>query len=103
MSLPWILCRVERHASISVEFTDDNGDRVLWEDLPTDVSELLQHELDHLDGGKPNRNSRRCSISGYFARAFGVSYFFSLSRLLYPPVPETWGLQSLVRSWPPQY
>eukprot|EP00040_Diaphanoeca_grandis_P020923 m.111273 g.111273 ORF g.111273 m.111273 type:complete len:218 (-) comp28108_c0_seq2:259-912(-) len=50
MSLPWLLCKVERHASISIEFFDEACEKVRWENLPPDVSELLQHEIDHLDG-----------------------------------------------------
>jgi peptide deformylase len=43
MSLPWILCKVERHASISIRYTDDNGKIQQWEKIPTAESELLQH------------------------------------------------------------
>ena len=50
LSLPWVLCKVRRHTSISVSFTDENGDTCLWPELGPSTSELLQHELDHLDG-----------------------------------------------------
>ena len=50
MSLPWILCKMERHASISIQYTDEAGQLQQWERLPVAESELLQHELDHLDG-----------------------------------------------------
>jgi peptide deformylase len=50
MSLPWLLCRVVRSRSISIEFTDGEGRRQEWSTLDAAVSELLQHELDHLDG-----------------------------------------------------
>ncbi len=42
--------RVERAASISVAFVDQRGRAGAWERLPADVAELLQHEIDHLDG-----------------------------------------------------
>ena len=47
MSLPWLLCRSR---SISIEFTDEQGGVQQWSDLGESLSELLQHELDHLDG-----------------------------------------------------
>ena len=49
-SFPSMMVRLRRHASISVRFEDDVGGTVEWEHLPLDVSELLQHEIDHLDG-----------------------------------------------------
>jgi peptide deformylase len=50
MSFPWLMCRVERHCSISVGFTTEDGEQQVWEHLPPATSELLAHELDHLDG-----------------------------------------------------
>ena len=50
MSFPSLLVRVRRHCSISVQFTSGEGERVRWEQLDPAVSELLQHEIDHLDG-----------------------------------------------------
>ena len=50
MSFPSLLVRVRRHRSISVRFTTGEGERVVWEKLEPAVSELLQHEIDHLDG-----------------------------------------------------
>ncbi|MBN1970454.1 MAG: peptide deformylase [Candidatus Delongbacteria bacterium] len=50
MSFPDLLVKVERHKSISMVFLDENGEKIVWENLPTDVSELMQHEIDHLDG-----------------------------------------------------
>jgi peptide deformylase len=49
-SFPDELVRVERDDSISVVFTDENNSPQKWEKLPFGVSELLQHEFDHLDG-----------------------------------------------------
>jgi peptide deformylase len=39
-----------RHVSMTLSFMDDNGTRRVWERVPQAFSELLQHELDHLDG-----------------------------------------------------
>ena len=50
MSFPSLLVRVRRHRSISVRFTTGEGECVVWEKLEPAVSELLQHEIDHLDG-----------------------------------------------------
>ena len=50
MSFPFLLVRVSRNASISVEFEDETGRRQCRERLDRATSELLQHEIDHLDG-----------------------------------------------------
>ena len=50
MSFPFLLVRVARDASIGVEFEDEAGHRQHWERLDRATSELLQHEIDHLDG-----------------------------------------------------
>lgn len=50
MSLPEIAVRVSRHESISVSFTRPDGSDGKLDRVPFDLSELLQHELDHLDG-----------------------------------------------------
>ena len=50
MSFPFLLVRVRRHRSISVRFESESGKRVEWERLDAATSELLQHEIDHLDG-----------------------------------------------------
>ena len=50
MSFPSLLVRVSRNRSISMKFTDENGDPIVWEKLPVDQAELFQHEIDHLDG-----------------------------------------------------
>ena len=50
MSFPFLLVRVARDASISVEFEDETGRRQRRERLDRAMSELLQHEIDHLDG-----------------------------------------------------
>ena len=50
MSFPFLLVRVARDASISVEFEDETGRHRHWERLDRATSELVQHEIDHLDG-----------------------------------------------------
>lgn len=50
MSFPSLLVRVERARSISIHFQDETGSHKDWEHLDTATSELLQHEIDHLDG-----------------------------------------------------
>lgn len=48
-SFPNLMVKVERHLNIDVRYTDENGNESI---LKTDglLSELLQHEIDHLDG-----------------------------------------------------
>jgi peptide deformylase len=50
MSFPSLLVRVRRHLSISVSFQDERGGVDGLVRLPVATSELLQHEIDHLDG-----------------------------------------------------
>jgi peptide deformylase len=50
MSFPGLLVRVRRHESISIRYLDESGRERRMERLGTPESELLQHELDHLDG-----------------------------------------------------
>jgi peptide deformylase len=50
MCFPWLLVRVRRHVSISIRYTDERGDPREWQHLPLPAAELLQHEIDHLDG-----------------------------------------------------
>ena len=49
-SFPDIMVRVTRNKEISVRFLDDFGTEQFWEHCSIDLSELLQHEIDHLDG-----------------------------------------------------
>ncbi|TFH48520.1 MAG: peptide deformylase, partial [Lysobacterales bacterium] len=50
MSFPFVLVRVRRHRAISVRFLDDEGQMKEMEKLDQATSELLQHEIDHLNG-----------------------------------------------------
>ncbi len=48
-SFPDILVKLERHYSIEVKFTDEAGKRRSLKPSAA-LSELIQHEIDHLDG-----------------------------------------------------
>ena len=49
ISFPDLLVRVRRHKRCTIEYRDNNW--ILQSlDLEDDLSELLQHEIDHLDG-----------------------------------------------------
>jgi peptide deformylase len=50
MSFPWLLVRVRRHRSVSLRYTDASDNQIDWPKLPLGFSELVQHEIDHLDG-----------------------------------------------------
>ncbi len=50
MSFPDLLVRVKRHMSISIAYQDEKGNTKTWDNLAQPASELLQHEIDHLDG-----------------------------------------------------
>ena len=49
MSFPNLLVRLKRHKSCSLTFLDENWTKQTWH-LEDDLSELFQHEFDHLDG-----------------------------------------------------
>jgi len=50
MSFPWLMVRLRRHRSISLQYVDEDGRTREWRQLEQPSSELLQHEIDHLDG-----------------------------------------------------
>ena len=50
MSFPSLLVRLERARSISIHFQNERGEQQDWDHLDIATSELLQHEIDHLDG-----------------------------------------------------
>ena len=49
MSFPNLLVKVERHKYATIKFHDESWQEHEWE-LKDDLSELLQHEYDHLNG-----------------------------------------------------
>lgn len=50
LSIPDLLVHVRRHRSVSLTYRDARFQPRQWNDLPPDLSELVQHEIDHLDG-----------------------------------------------------
>jgi peptide deformylase len=50
MSFPDLLVRVARNDSISLEYADHEGRPHTWNEMDRAAAELLQHEIDHLDG-----------------------------------------------------
>jgi peptide deformylase len=49
MSFPNLLVRVKRHRSLTIKYLDEQWQPQQWE-MTDDLSELLQHEYDHLNG-----------------------------------------------------
>ena len=49
MCFPHLLVRVQRHRSVTVEYLDENREQQSWT-VENDLSELIQHEYDHLEG-----------------------------------------------------
>ncbi|NBA86987.1 peptide deformylase [Emticicia sp. CRIBPO] len=49
MSFPNLLVKVSRHKSLTIHYLDENWTPQEWA-IEGDLSELLQHEYDHLDG-----------------------------------------------------
>ncbi len=49
MSFPNLLVKLRRHRRCKMRFMDADWQPQLWS-LEDDLSELMQHEIDHLDG-----------------------------------------------------
>jgi peptide deformylase len=49
MCFPNLLVKVKRHYSITVKYLDENWQQQVWQ-MQDSLSELLQHEYDHLNG-----------------------------------------------------
>jgi peptide deformylase len=49
MSFPNLFVKVKRHKKVTIKYLDENWVTQEWE-IEDDISELLQHEYDHLDG-----------------------------------------------------
>jgi peptide deformylase len=49
MSFPNLLVKVKRHKSLTINYLDENWQPQSWK-MEYALSELLQHEYDHLDG-----------------------------------------------------
>ena len=50
MSFPFMLVRTRRHRSVSLRYLDGDGRDHVREEVDVELAELLQHEIDHLDG-----------------------------------------------------
>lgn len=50
MCLPEIAVRVRRHRSVTLQAVDERMRPFRMEQVPEDIAELVQHEVDHLDG-----------------------------------------------------
>ena len=48
-SFPDLMVRVRRNYRVTVNYSDQRGNARRWE-VEGSLSELLQHEIDHLDG-----------------------------------------------------
>jgi peptide deformylase len=49
MSFPNLLVKVKRHRSLTIKYLDENWRPQVWK-MENALSELLQHEYDHLNG-----------------------------------------------------
>ena len=49
MCFPNLLVKVRRHKELTIRYLDENWQSQEWK-MKDDLSELLQHEYDHLDG-----------------------------------------------------
>lgn len=49
MSFPNLLVKVKRHQSLTLSYLDENWKKQEWK-VEGAISELIQHEYDHLDG-----------------------------------------------------
>ncbi|MBW3467806.1 peptide deformylase [Arthrospiribacter ruber] len=49
MSFPNLFVKVKRHQSLTLEYLDENWEKQSWQ-VEGAISELVQHEYDHLDG-----------------------------------------------------
>ncbi|CAF1220206.1 unnamed protein product [Didymodactylos carnosus] len=50
MSIPQMMIKKQRYKHVSISYLDDDGNKQIWNELPVCVSELLQHEIDHING-----------------------------------------------------
>ena len=50
MSFPNLLVRVQRHRSLTITYRDEHWQSHIWNVTDWPISELIQHEYDHLNG-----------------------------------------------------
>lgn len=90
MSFPWLLVRLERHLSVDLRYQDERGEWVSRKSVEQDVSELLQHEVDHLDGILAlDRALDRNSVIARQVYLEKKSYFDSLVDYVIRPTVQT--------------
>lgn len=70
-SFPELMVRVRRSVEITVSFTDEHGSARQMT-VQNDLSELLQHEIDHLDGILATDRAIECRQFRPFRRVFGL-------------------------------
>jgi peptide deformylase len=68
MSFPDLLVKLERAKSLSLEYVDEHGSTKEWKELGLAEAELLQHELDHLDGVLAVDRSRELVVRKEYER-----------------------------------
>jgi peptide deformylase len=90
MSFPTLLVRVQRHESISVRFTDDDDNTFEWTELDRATSELLQHEIDHLDGvlAIDHAKGEGAFVTRAVFEAAPASYLAEVDYTIATPVPS---------------
>lgn len=71
MSFPGLLVKVMRYNKVRIGYTDENGEMQVM-DLEGDLSELLQHEYDHLHGilATMRAKDNKSFIMAYMKRDF---------------------------------
>lgn len=90
MSFPWLMVRLERHLSVDLHYRDEQGNLISRVSVAQDVSELLQHEVDHLDGVLAlDRAMDRDSIVARQVYLEKRSYFDSLVDYVIRPTVRT--------------
>ena len=90
MSFPSLLVRVQRNESISVTYVDESGETVSWENLARAESELLQHEIDHLDGilAIDRAYGEGSLVTRAVFEAAPARYLAEVDYCIRPPVPS---------------
>lgn len=87
MSFPHLLVRVERAKTAALSYFDLNGREHTVETLAPSLAELLQHEIDHLDGVLAvDLAAEDCDIVS--RRTFEADRAYFMSRVSYNPFAE---------------
>jgi peptide deformylase len=86
MSFPELLVKVRRHKQVSVAYQDQEAGARRWR-LQGDLAELLQHELDHLDGVLAVARA----VDGHSFALRSQAQHTSYDRSGLPPAEAQWG------------